>query len=214
MSGDALGFVVRHSPYKGATFTVHLCIADSMSDLHGNRFWMSTSTLAAKARVSRRSASEAIAELVNDGFLSVLTSPIRAEDNKPTGRPGQYQFEYPDVPLVFETRWSLRGVTSGGTPGSEGVTTGGTGATSGGTGRNPGSHNTENTKKNHWAASPKKKGQTPEAESMERTAAAQRAQQERNNERIFGDRPSTDEPADAAAWIAKIRAERSQVRAK
>jgi hypothetical protein len=213
MSGDALGYVVRHSPFKGATFTVHLCIADSMSDLHGNRFWMSTATLAAKARVSRKSASEAIAELVNDGFLSVLNPPLR-DDGKPTGRPGQYQFEYPDAPLVFETRWSLRGVTTGGTPTEGRVTTGGAGVTSGDTGRNPGSHNTENTKKNHWAATPKKKGQTPEAESMERTAAAQRAQQERNNERIFGGHVPTDEPADAKAWIEKIRAERAQVRAK
>lgn len=117
MSGDALGYVVRHSPFKGATFTVHLCIADSMSDLHGNRFWMATSTLATKARVSRQTASESIGELVNGGFLTVLQSPKR-EDGKPTGRPGLYQFEFPDVPLVFETRWAFRqGVGSGDTSG-------------------------------------------------------------------------------------------------
>lgn len=209
MSGDALGYVVRHSPFKGATFTVHLCIADSMSDLHGNRFWMSTTTLAAKARVSRKSASEAIGELVNGGFLSVLTSPIREEDNKPTGRPGQYQFEYPDAPLVFETRWSLRGVTTGGTPGSERVTHGGTGATSGGAGRNPGSHNTEDTKKNHWAAAPKMKAKpTPETENLEQTAAAQAKIRAKWDER----QPSSEPVADGLAWIEKIRAERAGVR--
>lgn len=118
MSGDALGYVVRHSPFKGATFTVHLCIADSMTDLHGNRFWMATSTLATKARVSRQTASEAIGELVSGGFLSVVQSPMKPDGKKPTGRPGLYQFEFPDVPLVFETRWALRqGVGSDDTSG-------------------------------------------------------------------------------------------------
>lgn len=149
MSGDALGYVVRYSPFKGATFTVHLCIADSMSDLHGNRFWMSASTLGEKARVSRKAASEAIGELVNAGFLSVIQSPKR-EDGKPTGRPGQYQFEYPDAALVFETRWSLRGVTTGDTSGGNSRYTG---ATTGDTGCNPSSHNTENTEMNHQGVS-------------------------------------------------------------
>ena len=202
MSGDALGYVVRYSPFKGATFTVHLCIADSMSDLHGNRFWMSTTTLGAKARVSRKAASAAIGELVSGGFLSVLQSPLD-EDGKPTGRPGQYQFEYPDCPLVFETRWALRGVTTGDTQGGN---LGDARVTTGDRGRNRGSHNTENTKKNHWVAAPKKG--FPETEALERTAAAQRALLERNNERIFGDRAPEENclsPDEALARIAELK---------
>jgi hypothetical protein len=98
MSAEATGWVIRHSPYTGATFVVHLMVADSVNDQHGNQFWMGQSSLAKKARVSRVMANRALASLLADGFLTLI------EDNTRAGKPNCYRFEFPDAPVRFDSR--------------------------------------------------------------------------------------------------------------
>lgn len=206
MSGDALGYVVKYSPFKGATFTIHLCIADSMSDLHDYRFWMAVGTLADKARCSRRTAGLALDELVNTGFLDVLKPPVD-EEGKPTGRPGHYQFLMPEgLSVVFEPSWAKRegGAQSVRTPGAQSVRTG---AQSGNTGCAATSHNTENTKKNHWAP------QSEKSDPLDATAAAFQQQVDKNMGRIADDDATPPDP-DRLAKIRAIKAARTQERSQ
>lgn len=96
MSADASGWTIRHSPFTGAAYTAHLMIADTVNDANGNEFWMSVSALAEKGRMTRGTAGKALAQLVDEGFVTLLVE-----------RPGGtnlYRFEFPDVPVVFESR--------------------------------------------------------------------------------------------------------------
>lgn len=104
MSAEAVGWVFKHSPYTGATFVVHLTVADSVNDINGNEFWARQAELGKKARVGRQAVNTALSRLVANGFLVVL------EDNSRTGHANRYRFEMPDVPGV----WG--GVRSGDTP--------------------------------------------------------------------------------------------------
>jgi hypothetical protein len=72
MSADATAYVWRFSPFKGATFGVHLAIADSVNDQHEYRCWMTQESLAAKARTSVRTVYDALAALESGGFLKRL----------------------------------------------------------------------------------------------------------------------------------------------
>jgi len=74
MSNEACGWVWRHSTYRGSQLLVALAIADVVNDANGNEFWMSTSNLAAKARVSRQTVMTALAQMVNDEVLTVVRS--------------------------------------------------------------------------------------------------------------------------------------------
>lgn len=91
-----MGWVYRHSPYTGATFAVHLAVADTVNDQNGNRFWMSQSKTATKARTSRKSVNEALAVLEADGYLE-----RRGEGPKSTVA---FVFLFPDVDVVYDTR--------------------------------------------------------------------------------------------------------------
>lgn len=103
MSAEATGWVFRHSPYTGATFAVHLAIADSVNDQHGNELWMRQSQLAVKARVERGTVSRSLDRLVADGLLTVL------EDNSRAGKANRYRFEFPaDLAVVHESRGGAR----------------------------------------------------------------------------------------------------------
>ena len=97
MSAEAVGYVYRHSPYNGATFTIHLAIADTVSDQNNNQFWMSTDNLAEKTRTSRRTTQKAIDQLCEDFFI-VETRPANQH------QPATYKFLYPLVDIVYETR--------------------------------------------------------------------------------------------------------------
>lgn len=104
MSAEATGFVIRHSPFKGAAYAVHLCIGDSANDQNANEFYMSIVNLARKARCERRTAGRAVDELVAGGWLEVLELPFKV-DGKPAGIPGRYRFLFPDgADVVFESR--------------------------------------------------------------------------------------------------------------
>lgn len=72
MSAEATGWVWRNSPYSGAQLLVHLAIADVVNDLHENEFWMSTSTLATKAKTSRSTVVTTLSEMVQNGFLELI----------------------------------------------------------------------------------------------------------------------------------------------
>jgi hypothetical protein len=96
MSAEASGYVYRHSPYQGITLLVHLAVADSVNDQHGNEFWMAQGKLAEKARCSRKAANEALATLLADGFLEVVQQSL--------GRPSRYRFLFPNPRVVYDTR--------------------------------------------------------------------------------------------------------------
>lgn len=98
MSGDAVGFVWRHCPFEGATFLVHLAIADVVNDMHRNQFWMLETELAAKTRLSRRSVTTALSQLSESGWLIRLSGAVAQ------GRPARYAFVFKDAPIVYETR--------------------------------------------------------------------------------------------------------------
>ena len=106
MSAEAVGYVYRHSPYNGATFTIHLAIADTVSDQHHNQFWMSTQNLATKTRTSRRTVQKAIDQLCEDYFI-IETRPATQH------HPATYRFLYPTVEIVYETRSGAQSVHPG-----------------------------------------------------------------------------------------------------
>ncbi len=130
MSAEAVGWVYRFSPYRGATFQIHLAIADVVSDLYDNEFWAAMGTLAHKARVERVTATKGVAALVTDEFLMVV------EDHRSdrAGRPSRYRFVFVEgLSAVFETRWGAyslrtpksRGVSSDNSPGVRSDNSGG-----------------------------------------------------------------------------------------
>jgi len=103
MSGEAVGYVYRHSPYNGATFNIHLAIADVVNDAHGNRLWMATDTIAEKTRTNRRTVQRAIDRLCDDGFMELVEKATQH-------RPAIYKFLFPTVDPVWISEHS--GVTS------------------------------------------------------------------------------------------------------
>lgn len=86
MSGEASGEVWKNSPLVGSQLLVHLAIGDVVNDIHDNEFWMSTDSLAKKARVSRSTVTETLRLLVEGGFLELL------ESGGATRRPSRYRF--------------------------------------------------------------------------------------------------------------------------
>lgn len=88
MSAEATGWVFRASPYTGAMFTLHLAIADTVNDTYGNEMWMSAPTLAAKARVSERTARYGLAQMADDGLLVLVAAK--------EGKARRYRFLMPN----------------------------------------------------------------------------------------------------------------------
>lgn len=98
MSSEAVGWVYRHSPYRGTVFAVHLAMADSVNDQHENEFWMKQSVLASKARVGRTAANIALTRLTQDGFVQQL------EEGGGRSRPARFRFLFPPAPAIYESR--------------------------------------------------------------------------------------------------------------
>lgn len=94
MSAEASGWVWKHSPYRGAELLVHLAIADVVNDLHENRFWMSTATLATKAKVSRSTVTAALSHMVQHGWLEMI------ESGADTRTPSVYRFVTSAISVV------------------------------------------------------------------------------------------------------------------
>jgi hypothetical protein len=114
VSAEAAGWVFRHSPFTGATFACHISIGDSVNDQYHNEFFMSVANLAIKARVERRSAGRAVAELEEAGFIQCLEPD--GVDLRRLGRPVRYLFLFPSVPVVYESRSTAGGATPRRTP--------------------------------------------------------------------------------------------------
>lgn len=100
MSAEAVGYVFRCSPAEGATFAVHLAVADSVNDQYGNEFWMVVRELATKARCSRATAQRALKWLVENGLLDVCDGERREGAHTAI----RYRFLLPDLPPIFDSR--------------------------------------------------------------------------------------------------------------
>jgi hypothetical protein len=72
MSGEAIKWVIKNSPYEGGVFTVHLIMAASVDEFTGNKIQLSERTLAQKARCSARTVRRAKAQMLADGFLDLI----------------------------------------------------------------------------------------------------------------------------------------------
>lgn len=95
MAAEASGWAWKNSPYKGAVLLVHLAIADVVNDLYGYEFWASMTTLAGKARTERKTASNAVAKMMADGYLEI---PDPKDDHRhdKSGKPTRYRFLMPE----------------------------------------------------------------------------------------------------------------------
>lgn len=74
MSAQATGWVFDKSPYKGALFTLHLAIADTVNDAYENELWAAVSTLADKARLGERIVRSGLGQMVDDGLLELMSA--------------------------------------------------------------------------------------------------------------------------------------------
>lgn len=93
-----MAWVYRHSPASGAAFAVHVALADAANDLHDYELWMRQHRLAAKARVSVRSVTDALAWLVEHDLLQLVSS------GKTNGTANRYRLLMPDRPVVYEPK--------------------------------------------------------------------------------------------------------------
>lgn len=100
MSADATGWVFKYSPLTGVEFTIHLAMADSISDMHHHRFWMKQAKLAVKARTTRQKVCTTAAKMVDMGLLRPLDDG--ADARKAQHRPREYRFLTPNLPLIFD----------------------------------------------------------------------------------------------------------------
>lgn len=96
LSSEALGWVYKHSPYRGARLAVHLAVADSVNDMHDYEMYARQAWIAAKARVGRQVVNDALAEMVADGLLMLL------EDNAAARKPNRYRLLMPSLAVVFD----------------------------------------------------------------------------------------------------------------
>jgi len=82
----------------GSTFLVLIMIADSANDQHNWDIWMSMTTLADKSHVTRQTASTAVAELLEVGWLELIDD----HRNRHSGKPSRYRFVFKNgVPGPF-----------------------------------------------------------------------------------------------------------------
>jgi hypothetical protein len=109
VSHEAVGWVFRHSPYKGTKLLVHLAIADVVNDTYDNRLWMALGSLAEKLRCARQTVYAAVGEMVADGYLEEIAAPHFGGSDR--AWPATYRFLFPDVDVVWDSR-SEPGVTT------------------------------------------------------------------------------------------------------
>lgn len=104
MSAGATGWVWDYSPFRGATFSCHLAIADTVNDQHGWEFWMSVGNLARKARCSRDAARKALRRLegCDEHGDPIDGAPVLIEViEERLGETTRYRFLQPDLPRVL-----------------------------------------------------------------------------------------------------------------
>ncbi len=104
MSAKATAYVWEHSPHTGATFIVHLALADVANDQHENELWMSLAAIAKKARCSRSTAQASLKELCGTSHLVLLKA------GKQNHQPGRYWMR--TVPEIEQSDLGARTVRS------------------------------------------------------------------------------------------------------
>lgn len=99
MSLEAMGWVIRCSPYEGSTHAILLNIADTANEQYEFEFWMRQGKLMRKSRWKRSAVQKALATLISDGVLVVLV------EGKGRGEPTKYRLVMsPDAPVVYDVR--------------------------------------------------------------------------------------------------------------
>lgn len=99
MSAETVAWVFRYSPYSGTPFSIHLAIADSVSDMHEFKFWMNPKKTAVKARTSRQTVATTLRVMARDGFLELL------EDGSAQRKSSMYRFLMPaSAAVVFDSQ--------------------------------------------------------------------------------------------------------------
>lgn len=106
MSVEAITYVWQQSPYSGSTLIVHLAVADVVNDLHDNEFWSAIEPLAAKCNLNRRTVERALAQLVDDGWLTRLV------DGKEKGQPSRYRFDIDGAEGTADRRTRVRQIAA------------------------------------------------------------------------------------------------------
>ena len=91
---------------SGVPFAVHLAIADTVNDMHGNEVWLAQETLAVKARCNRRTVRTALAALINAGYLAELDGVPIGGGGRPVRR---FRFVMPDgAGTIYEPAFAAR----------------------------------------------------------------------------------------------------------
>ncbi len=72
MSAEATAYVWKHSTYEGRQLLIHLAVADTVNDTHGNEFYGGVRGLVAKTRAARSTVLATLAEMVEKGDLERL----------------------------------------------------------------------------------------------------------------------------------------------
>lgn len=96
-----MGWAFRHSPLTGAHFQIHLAIADSVNDQHGNELWMSQVNLAKKARTTAKTAHAALEAMLSLGLLEEASGSSGEHGGK---KVRHFVFLFPELPVVYESR--------------------------------------------------------------------------------------------------------------
>lgn len=105
MSAEAVGWTYRYSAMTGSAFSVHLAIADTVNDMHGNEVWLAQDTLASKSRCDRKTVRAALLKLIEAGYLTELEG-VPSGSGRPIRR---FRFERPaDAPVVYEPAFTAR----------------------------------------------------------------------------------------------------------
>ena len=89
MSNEGRNYVKQYSPFTGSTFWVHYVFGDIANRQHNYEIFIGDKRLMDEWPFSKRVISRARAELVENGFLTVL------DDKSGPGRPIRYRFEFP-----------------------------------------------------------------------------------------------------------------------
>lgn len=91
MSNDAEGWAWQNSPYRGSQLLVHLALGDIANDAHDYELWLSTASIAKKARCSRNTVTTVLSDLVRRGLLELI------EAGGSQRKPSRYRFLMPSA---------------------------------------------------------------------------------------------------------------------
>lgn len=91
MSSDAAGWAWQNSPYRGSQLLVHLALGDIANDAHNYELWLSTGSIAKKARCSRNTVTTVLADMLKRGLLELI------EAGGSQRKPSRYRYLMPSA---------------------------------------------------------------------------------------------------------------------